>query len=281
MGFIAKRFSFDRVPCEKFGLRIFDIDGNNNEATPFASTGSLQTDVIPSVGRVYLYGRAYDTPLEFTLVFGLDPCMIDDNDYLDRYDMDVIANWLTDHRTYKWLEIEQPDMEMVRYHCVISNLEPIQIAWIPWAFTATVTCDSPYGRKFPKTFTFDCTESANAITTITVNNSSTISRLYYPKLHIDKDAASTTAVGILNQTVFTTNDGMFKLGSSTDALPAEVVFDVDNELGIITSPTSGISNPYKYFNFNWLPLAKGKNTLKVIGKCTLTFTCEFPVNYGG
>ena len=27
MGFIAKKFSFNRVPCEEYGLRIFDIDG--------------------------------------------------------------------------------------------------------------------------------------------------------------------------------------------------------------------------------------------------------------
>ena len=46
MGFIAKKFSFNRVPCEEYGLRIFDIDGNDNEAAPFASVGELQTDVI-------------------------------------------------------------------------------------------------------------------------------------------------------------------------------------------------------------------------------------------
>ena len=32
MGFIAKNFSFNRIPCTEFGLRIYDIDGNKNEA---------------------------------------------------------------------------------------------------------------------------------------------------------------------------------------------------------------------------------------------------------
>lgn len=36
MGFLAKKFSYNRIPCEEYGLRIFDIDGNDNEATPFA-----------------------------------------------------------------------------------------------------------------------------------------------------------------------------------------------------------------------------------------------------
>lgn len=46
MGFIAKNFSFNRIPCTEFGLRIYDIDGNTNEATPFASTGKLMLSLI-------------------------------------------------------------------------------------------------------------------------------------------------------------------------------------------------------------------------------------------
>lgn len=85
MGFIAKKFSFNRIPCEHFGLRIYDIDGNTNEATPFASTGELQTDVIPSKGRTFLYGRSYESPLEFNLVFGLDPSeVLNMHEYLDQ-----------------------------------------------------------------------------------------------------------------------------------------------------------------------------------------------------
>lgn len=146
MGFIAKRFSFNRIPCEQFGLRIFDIDGNTNEATPFASTGKLQTDVIPSKGRTFLYGRSFESPLEFNLVFGVDPSeILSMDEHLDRYEMNAIANWLAGHNTYHWLEIEQPDLEMIRYHCVISDLQPIQLSWLPWAFTAKVTCDSPDG----------------------------------------------------------------------------------------------------------------------------------------
>lgn len=282
MGFTAMRFSFDRVPCEKFGLRIFDIDNNNNEATPFASTGSLQTDVIPSAGRVFLYGRAYDTPLEFKLVFGLDPCMLDENDYLDRYDMDAIANWLTGPNTYRWLEIEQPDMEMVRYHCVISSLEPIQIAWLPWAFTAMVTCDSPYGYKFPKTQTL-LSSPGSAVTnrTIYVNNTSTLNRLYYPKMRIELASPDGPAGGIAISNVTTGQTAAKSFAIS--GLRSTAVFDVDNEMGIITSQTAGITNPYQYFNFQWLALAKGKNELEVntSAGCVLTMICEFPVNYGG
>lgn len=269
MGFIAKKFSYNRVPCEEYGLRIYDIDGNNNEAASFASAGELETDVIPSIGRNYLYGRSYETPLEFNLVFGLDPLMLKMHEHFDRYEMDAIANWLTGETQYKWLEIEQPDLEIIRYRCVISELTPIQLSWLPWAFSAKVTCDSPYGYMFPQKFHYSC----NGTTEINLISRSTINKLYYPKLDIQQNGSST--ISILNKSVgeeltFTNLPQSYFLTIS-----------IDNALGKIKSSDSSCENLYKYFNFNWLPLKKGMNKLQVKGNCILDFTCEFPVNYGG
>lgn len=269
MGFIAKKFSYNRVPCEEYGLRIYDIDGNNNEATPFASAGELETDVIPSVGRNYLYGRSYENPLEFNLVFGLDPLMLKMNEHLDRYEMDAIANWLTGETQYKWLEIEQPDLEIIRYRCVISKLTPIQLSWLPWAFSAKVTCDSPYGYMFPQKFHYSC----SGTTEISLINRSTINKLYYPKLDIQLDGSNT--ISILNKFVGE------ELAFSNLPQSHFLTISMDNALGKIKSSDSSYENLYKYFNFNWLPLKKGMNKLQVKGNCILDFTCEFPVNYGG
>lgn len=270
MGFIAKNFSFNRIPCTEYGLRIYDIDGNNNTATPFASTGELQTDVIPSTGRTFLYGRTYEKPLEFRLVFGLDPYMIRMDEYLDRFEMDAIANWLTGHDTYQWLDIEQPDLEIVRYHCVISELEPIQLSWLPWAFSAKITCDSPYGYMFPNKFHYSC----NGTTDINLINRSTINKLYYPKLIIQLNGSST--ISIVNESL---NNKEFKLSN----LPQNyfLIISIDNELGKIECDDPSYSNLYQYFNFEWLSLKKGMNKLKVTGNCVLDIICEFPVNFGG
>lgn len=270
MGFIAKRFSFNRVPCERFGLRIFDIDNENNDATPFASTGELQTDVIPSKGRTFLYGRAYEKPLEFKLVFGLDPLMLNMDEHLDRYEMDAIANWLTGHSTYKWLEVEQPDLQMIRYHCVISELEPIQLAWLPWAFSAKVVCDSPYGYRFPEKFHYIC----NGTTNIQLISRSTINQLYYPKMKIQLNGSDT--ISIVNQSC----DGA---ELKFTGLPQEyfLTISVDNDLCKIESSDASYSNLYQYCNFNWFPLKRGMNKITITGSCILDFICEFPVNYGG
>ena len=270
MGFIAKRFSFNRVPCEKYGLRIFDIDGNNNEATSFASTGEIQTDVIPSKGRNFLYGRSFETPLEFQLIFGLDPLMLKMDEHLDRFEMNAIAEWLTGHQEYKWLEIEQPDLQMVRYRCVITELTPIQLSWLPWAFTARVTCDSPYGYRFPEKYQYTCTGNTN----INLISRSTINRLYYPKVQIELNGSNT--ISLVNQSC---NNQELKFSG----LPQSyfLTITVDNELCKIDSSDPAYSNLYQYCNFNWFPLKRGMNKIKVTGNCVLTFICEFPVNYGG
>lgn len=271
MGFIARRFSFNRVPCEKFGLRIYDIDGNTNEATPFASVGELQTDVIPSRGRNFLYGRTFENPLEFNIVFGLDPSeMLDADDHMDRYEMNAIANWLTGHDIYHWLEIEQPDLEMIRYHCVISELEPIQVAWLPWGFTAKVTCDSPYGYMFPKTYHYTCTGDS----TIQLLSRSTINRKYYPKMKIQLNGSDT--ISIINQSC---GNSEFKFSG----LPQSyfLTISIDHELCKIDSSDVAYANLYQYCNFNWFPLKRGMNKIRVLGNCILDFICEFPMDCGG
>lgn len=271
MSFIAKKFSFNRIPCEEYGLCIYDIDGNNNEATPFTSVGKLQTDMISSTGRNFLYGRKFETPLEFNLIFGVDPLRgIKMYEHLDRYEMDAIANWLTGPNQYAWLEIEQPDMEIVRYHCIISELKPIHLSWIPWAFSANIVCDSPYGYMYPKTYNYTC----SGTTTISLVSRATIQPLYYPKLNIQPNGSNT--ISIVNKSC---NNEEIKFTS----LPFNSTYKVliDNELEKIECSNTSYPNLYQYFNFNWLPLKHGMNKLEVKGNCKLEFICEFPVNFGG
>ena len=184
--------------------------------------------------------------------------------------MDAIANWLTGHDTYKWLEIEQPDMETIRYHCIISELEPIQLSWLPWAFTAKVVCDSPYGYTFPQKFSYSCVNE----TEIKLVSRSTINKLYYPKLDITLNGSNT--ISIINQSC---NNAELRF----ENLPKDyfLTISVDNELGKIVSSDPTYANMYQYCNFSWLPLKKGLNKLLVKGSCLLDFKCEFPVNFGG
>lgn len=296
MGFIAKHFSFDGIPCERFGLRIYDIDGNNNKASSFASAGKIISDAIPSSGQNYLYGRDLSSPLEFDLVFGLEPCQLDEEDYLDRYDMDSIARWLLEPKDYRWLQIEQPDMENFRYRCIVKELKPIEIGWLPFAFSASITCDSPYGYMLPKTY--ELAETAPIATLfpdendsdgkLLISNKSTLNKPYYPKVIIScengyrgitiRDKFYGMDFTIMDED---TEEVLFMLKNF--AMADGETIEIDNKNGIIKSSEG--RNLYSCIeNFKWFSLHKGNNNLVFFSSGTrlsVKVICEYPVDIGG
>lgn len=270
MAFVGHYFSYDGIPCTEFGLLIYDVNGKSQGSSTFASVGEIQEDWVRSKGRSFFYGLAQNEPLKFNIVFGVNPQNTDMNDYLDRYEIDAIANWLTGHNEQKWLEIEQPDLETVRYKCIITNLERIDHAWLPWAFSATVTCDSPYGYMYPMKFTHTSANDSE----FEIFSRSTINQLYYPKIEIELNGSNT--ISIINKSC---DNAELKF----TALPKSffLTINIDNDNGVIVSSDPDYPNLYQYFNFGFLPLKNGSNKILISGNCTVVFHCEFPVNFGG
>lgn len=275
MAFYGSHFSFDSIPCEEFGLVIYDINGNTQgNSGMIASTGEVVEDWLSTKSKSLFYGVKQNKPLSFNMVFGVDmdkgrfdnyPSM---EDFLDRWEIARISNWLTGHKSNrKWLEIEQPDMEAVRFFCTITDLSTIQYGWHPWAFSCTVTCDSPYGYMFPITESFSCRSNHN----ISLYGKQMTNEPYYPKLVISPIEAGN--ISVVNST---DSDREFLLKNVPSGVKTIVV---DNDKGIIETDT-GI-NLYDSFNFKFLRLCPGQNTLSLSGDFDIDIICEFPVNIGG
>ena len=276
MGFFGNHFSFDGIPCEEFGLAIYDINGNSQGDTGIvASVGEVIEDWIPSRSKSFFYGIKRNTPLSFKMVFGVDPRLNLQNkfptmeDYLDRWEIAKINNWLTGHsNSRKWLEIEQPDMESVRFYCTITDLEIITHAWYPWAFSCTVTCDSPYGYMFPKVFRYNCSSKSE----VKLYSDSLVNEFYYPKLVITP--TEPYEISIVNE-----SDNGRKFTLSKEALSVGKKIEIDNERGIIK--TEDGRNIYDYFNFQFFRVKPGTNKLTLTGYFNIEIHCEFPMNVGG
>lgn len=276
MGFYGNHFSFNGTPCEEFGLAIYDIDGNSQGSSGMiASTGKIVEDWIPTKSKSFFYGIQQNTPLSFKMVFGVDPELNKQNgfptmeDFLDRWEIAKISNWLTGHSdNRKWLEIEQPDMENVRFFCTITDLEIITHAWYPWAFSCTVTCDSPYGYMFPKNYNYTCSGTK----TVSLYSKSLVNEFYYPKITIVTSGSG--SISIINH-----SDGNREFLLNKTTISAGTTIDVDNERGIIKA--SDGQNLYDYFNFNFFRLRPATNQLTLSGNFELTVLCEFPINIGG
>lgn len=267
MAFWGSKFIFNDFPCEEFGLMLYDIGNETQGEGTFASTVSIIEDVVGNRWKPWFYGVKYEKKLQMDIIFGVDESRLDREKYLDRYEIDEIASWLTGHDKYLWFEIEQEDMEYVRYHCMVTDLSIVSYGNIPWAMKATLLCDSPYAYLYPQEFTYTISGTQK----IEFLNESSHNGYYMPILEI-----TTSGGGTISITNETDNGRTFELKD----MPAAVTdVRVDNDTCVITNNAD--LNLYPYCNCKFLRLARGYNTLSITGNCTLKILCEFPINVGG
>lgn len=268
MSYYGLSFVFDGIPSEEYGLVLYDLTYSTRTEGVFASPVSIIEDRTSARYKPLFYGTTQNTPLEFTMVFGANQKRANNYKGYDRYDLSVIASWLTGHNSYKWLEITQPDMEVVRYKCIITKLSHIQLDLTTWAFSCTVHCDSPFAYTYPETMTYLINNSTDFV----FRNISTYNGFYMPKLVIELNSG----FGTLSITNHSDNDREFKF---TNVPSTPLTITVDNENEVITT-FSGL-NLYPYFNYKFFRLLRGDNHLTVSGRASLKFICEFPMNVGG
>lgn len=266
MAFYGSSFVFDGVPCDDFELMMYDMDSASQSSGSFASTVTVVEETLASKWKPIFYGTKFGGKLEFDIVFGVNQRRIDEDRYLDRGEIDVIASWLTGVDGYRYLSIVQEDMLYVRYRCYISALEIVEYGAVPWALKATVTCDSPYAYLYPHEYSYDVNGSA----LISILNESSLNGYYYPVVEFTRSSGDKLIIE--NQT-----DGGRKF--VLEKIPATVTaIRVDNDRRVITNNAD--LNLYEGCNFKFLRLKRGYNTLKVTGNGGLKIICEFPVNAG-
>lgn len=271
MAFYGCEFVFDNIPCTEYGLMIYDFGSNTQSDTVFPS-GEILEDRIASRYDSFMYGVTQNGSLEYTLVFGANNLAIDDNDHIDRYEVEAIAAWLTGHNTRKWLTIIQDDMDVFRYNCTISELRLITHGNMPWAFSCKVICDSPFAYMTPETYQY----SINGTEQIRLVNRSTYNGYYKPKIELT--ITDGNGFSIINAT-----DGnrVFSFDFSRLNVNKPITIIIDNLNQMITSTTHPTINLYEYFNMRFFRMLRGDNVLTINGVGEIKFLCEFPVSIGG
>lgn len=265
MSFYGSSFSFDGKSCEEFGLMLYDFNNTTQGNSKFESI-DIKEDWVYQRPRSLFYGATHKGPLEFQLVFGADEYSAAQREPIDRQDMEVIGSWLLGHNTYKWLEIDQPDMDRLRYRCIITDLETIEVGFAKWAFSCKVHCDSPYAYHYPKQYVYHTYGLQN----IVLHSDSSMNGIYYPNVSIRLLGGGSFVIDNKD------TGKSFRMSGLPDSIKQ---IDLDGENGILSSP-SGL-NVYKYSNFAWPGLIRGDNHISLIGSGIVTFTCEFPANIGG
>lgn len=267
MSFYGSSFSFDGISCEEYGLMLYDFDTHTQGDSKYAAGMKIMEDRLPMRSRSLFYGAYYEDPLEFTLIFGADEDAAANDIPIDRQDMEAIGSWLTGHNEYKWLVIDQPDMEGLRYRCLITDLETIEVAMCKWAFQCKVHCDSPYAYTLPKQFRYIVDGELNVV----LHSRSSVNDVYYPDVVISLDGCDTFRITNLSD-----NHRSAEFSGLTQTSDT---ITVSGNTGVVAAE-SGL-NMYQNFNFVFPRLVRGDNHLKITGTGAISFICSFPVNIGG
>jgi len=269
MAFYGSSFTFNGVSSDEFNLMIYDIGGEAQDNGQFTTREPVEDRLSRSYLPLY-YGSAFNKPLEFRLVFGINPKGVDLRLPMDRWDMEAIATWLTGPDGYKPLEIEQGDLDAIHYKCMISELRQIAIGWETFAMSCRVRCDSPYAYTDEQKFGFNVNLGLQA----DLYNRSTHCGYYLPEIRITNIASGLAGKSVSIKNL--SDGGRETLLSDIPAGISEIV--LDQQRGVIKSNTG--ENLYDCFNFRFCRLVRGKNILQFSGRFTAEFVCAFPVNVG-
>ncbi len=262
MAFTSYEFTYAGESSLEHGLMIYDIDGKNQSDVSFGNTADIIETRTNRRIQPLFFGVNYNKKsLEFKLVFGaFEP--------LDRYQLEEISLWLTGYQTPQWLTIDQPDLEGIQFKCLITQLTPISIGWLQYAFEATIVCDCSYAYSLP----FEKTYTISGETEVLFRNESTVREYFKPYMTF-APASGTTSLSIVNES---DNDREFLL----TGIPASSVITVDNNNGIIRETVDN-TNLYPGFNYKFLRLVHGDNHLVITGNGTLTISGRFFHNVAG
>lgn len=261
--FNSYEFTFDGESCEVYGLHMYDIDGKGQKPVSFGNKASIiETNSNSRVQPIHYGVNYHASPLEFTLVFGTE------DKVLDRYEMEEIALWLTGHQDYKWLTIGQPDLEHCMFRCIITQLTPIHIRWLPCAFEATVRCDCPYAYGFP----FEQVYQINGKTNVLFRNEGSCREYLKPTITF-RPSGGGGKVSIVNTSDGNRETALENLPNSASAVV------IDNKNGIIQGAEN--HNYYSGFNMNFFRAVHGDNNLVVTGNGTLVISGQFLYNVAG
>lgn len=237
MSFYGSSFSFDGVSCEEYGLMLYDFGSTTHGNSEYASM-EIHEDRIPGRTRSLFYGTSYETPLEFKLVFGANEDSVAHDEPIDRYEMQAISSWLTGHKEYKWLVIDEADMTDYRYRCIITDLKTIEVGMYKWAFECIVHCDSPYAYMTPTTFTYEVFGSKD----VTLYNPSSINGLYCPTITYQANPSGqifSTPISIPRGRMKGDIDGDGHITQADITLLKQHFYAIDNPVGTVVDHVMG------------------------------------------
>lgn len=249
--FYAYDFMYDDIPSQRFDLKIITFE----DGGLFSGKGSANINILSQrvlrKSRPYFLGRTQEPVLEFPLTFGTaNP--------ISAMDRDLISAWLFGRARYSRLYILQDDMNGAYFNCMLKDPEPQYVGNLNYAFTCTVSCDSPFAYGPEKTVSGSVV--AGTTLSLEIYNSSSEDEYLYPTVHFIVSGDSPISYYMTN---YSDNERSFNFVN----MPyGEVEATINNDMQMITSDATGLLT---YFNNGWFRLVPKYNLVTVYSEQTI------------
>lgn len=259
--FYSYDFIFDGVPSHTFDMKIISFD----DGGLFNGVGSSDVEVLTQrvlrKSKPYYLGRIQQPVLEFQLTFGRAQIV-------SGMDRDLISKWLFGRSGYKKLQILQDDLNGAYFNCFLTKPEPLYIGNLNYAFSCTVTCDSPFAYGYEKIWSASAIQLNNVDgnQNVTLYVDSSEDDYLYPQLNINTGFTGNPPYDI---SIINHSDGnrLFFI----EDVDLGMGIRMDNNLQIIYAFQSPQPwNPPDYareiltkFNMKWFRLLPGINVLEI------------------
>lgn len=261
MSFYATSLIFDGISSEQFGLMVANIESSKQDSGSFQKF-DIQEERIASRNTGLYYGTISNNPLSFSVSL----VSRDDNRHFDRYDMALIAGWLTGKNGYKKLSFCQPDMEHIYFNCIVTEVESIEVGMHKIGCSVTFQCDAPYAYRHM------CPIVIRETNDYIYHNYSNLSGYYFPIIKVE---TSGTELSIDNIT-----DGSRFFLSGMPERNKEITIDCQNQVMVSSDGT----NLYSMWNIDatkqFPRFVRGDNHMNIVCDGTVTIHNDFPWNIG-
>ena len=270
MAFDTCTFEYDGISCEEFDLLYYEIDGNSQSDGVVNDGFSIISDHMSRRHRPIHYGVEKSDHMKFDMVFGsLEP--------LDRIDVANIAKWLLGRNQYAPLVIHQDDMYGICYNAILTDMKVIDLDGVPYAFSVTVNCDSPFAYTETLSQAYQC----NGTRTAFFNNISNVPELYSPSIRIALDSGSDFKLENI-----TTGETFSLEFNGANTADMTIYYGGETKVLTYTASASLSLNLYQHMllngtrHFEFPRFAPGDNEIKITGNCTLYIDAQFPMAIG-
>ena len=258
MGYID--FTFNGISARDMNIKSVRVEDGLMQF-PFVTPADLTTVNLPDSVETYMY-KSKREPLAIPLQLML----VDNNGnpkVWEEKDIYNVADWLIQDG-YKPLVLGDSIGKV--YYAKLLESEFIQHYGNGGILPITFITNSPYGWSIPQMEQYNLT--GNTTTNIEFTNKTNVLERFRPTLEI-KNLNANGTIKIQN---LTTGDPAIELKD----LYVNETISMDNERELIQTdkPLAMMSGR---FNYNWLKLRRGSNTIKVDGSCTIIVRYQFPI----